>query len=477
MANTYEERCLVLLAEARSYICKNGPYFSAIVYGLIPVFRPGIHTLGVTKGLVLAIDPVWYVDMTNELPESSNKQEQALAMRAAVLVHEVMHVLRGISRLEVLPDKELANLAFDIPINDDLADVRDINGTAIWPLPKWVVYSSTFKLPKNLVGEQYYELLEQKRPQLTKQGYLSGGGSGSSSSDPGSGDSSTGNSGADGTPGNSSGNSNKSSSGVRKVGSGRCGGCGGGHFDKEMEDKLDAEFGRTKADVQRIKKEALRDIRDAASSGCGNMPGGLKELLEASNEKSVVPWRTRLSQVIRRATGRIACGQSDFSLKRPSKRSYTRGIMRPGMIDRRVEIAFVEDSSGSMGHEQLKSARIEAAGVFAQLSIREAWFLDADTDAAMPPQRITISQLHSLPVNGRGGTDFRPAIELVQKLKPKPDVVIYLTDGDGPAPDVPPKGIEVVWCIVPTPYGRKPANWGHLVVVSDNQELLEPYGM
>jgi predicted metal-dependent peptidase len=82
-----------------------------------------------------------------------------------------------------------------------------------------------------------------------------------------------------------------------------------------------------------------------------------------------------------------------------------------------------------------------------------------------------------LPLSGRGGTDFRAPLAAIQKLSPKPNICIYTTDGDGQAPDRAPKGMEVVWCIVPTPYGVRPAKWGKLIVVSDDQKLRDPYGV
>ena len=88
-----------------------------------------------------------------------------------------------------------------------------------------------------------------------------------------------------------------------------------------------------------------------------------------------------------------------------------------------------------------------------------------------------MQELKTLPVHGGGGTNFIPALEAVQKLVPKPDICIYLTDGDGTAPAKPPRGMETVWCIVPTGYARKPAEWGHLIVVSDDTKVREPYGV
>jgi predicted metal-dependent peptidase len=145
------------------------------------------------------------------------------------------------------------------------------------------------------------------------------------------------------------------------------------------------------------------------------------------------------------------------------------------MIDRKVVVGLVEDSSGSMGKKQFLAARAEMAGIFKQLGISDAWFMDADAAVAHEPKRIRLRELATLPVVGRGGTDFRPAIKKIRELRPKPDICIYLTDGDGTAPANPPQDLEVVWCIVPSHNGRRPARWGHLVVVSDDQELREPY--
>lgn len=63
-------------------------------------------------------------------------------------------------------------------------------------------------------------------------------------------------------------------------------------------------------------------------------------------------------------------------------------------------------------------------------------------------------------VRGRGRTDLRPplATECVRRVRP--DVVVYFTDGDGPAPERPP-GIPVIWAL--TPGGKKPASWGETI--------------
>ena len=60
-------------------------------------------------------------------------------------------------------------------------------------------------------------------------------------------------------------------------------------------------------------------------------------------------------------------------------------------------------------------------------------------------------------VAGHGSTDLRPVFEPQFLAHVRPDVVVYFTDGEGPAPDHPPR-VPVVWCL--TPDGRRPAPWG-----------------
>ena len=51
MEKSIEVQCLEALSLARSYIKREAPYYSTIVYGLIPHFAPGLGTLGVTPGM------------------------------------------------------------------------------------------------------------------------------------------------------------------------------------------------------------------------------------------------------------------------------------------------------------------------------------------------------------------------------------------------------------------------------------------
>jgi predicted metal-dependent peptidase len=469
------------LAETRAYVRRHAPYISRILYGLVPYFAPGFGTLAVTDRMVLIIDP----EVFNPWP---------INVRGGAIFHECMHIAHGhagqrarTKRITELmkDDQDSALTAIDLPINSEIRKVTHkqlIEGSMqeirTWDLPEWACYPELYNLEEGLTAEQYYHLLRKQQQQ--KKG---GGGGKKKKEGKGGGGKGSGKGKGKGKGKGGGGSSKKKGKG-KGVGGGACGGCVGNPINPAVEAAANEAVGRTKADTQRIQRGAVRDIKEAKrknAPGCGNMPASFENLLEfTGQEESKVPWRQRLSRVVRRATGRIQAGRQDYSLARPSKRSMTRDFIRPGLIDRKITILFVEDSSGSMGDEQLKAVRIEAGAVMQQLGIDDALFLDADADVKDEPRRVRIRDLRTLPVKGGGGTNFIPALARAQKLKPRPDIVMYLTDGDGPAPIHAPREFEVVWAVIPSQWcNRKPANWGHLIVCDDKMtedDLRPPYG-
>jgi len=66
-------------------------------------------------------------------------------------------------------------------------------------------------------------------------------------------------------------------------------------------------------------------------------------------------------------------------------------------------------------------------------------------------------------VHGGGFTDLRPVFDYAREMRPGPAAVIYLTDGEGPAPAA--MDIPTLWVL--TPDGRKPVAWGVELRLSD----------
>ena len=71
-------------------------------------------------------------------------------------------------------------------------------------------------------------------------------------------------------------------------------------------------------------------------------------------------------------------------------------------------------------------------------------------------------------VEGRGGTDLRPPFDTGVLRQFRPDVVIYFTDGAGPAPAMPPR-VPTIWCLVDA--FDAPADWGHTIFVTSDRQV------
>jgi len=133
------------LAAARLALITERPYLAAALMALQPVPRPGLGTMSVDRWWRLYYDPAFV---------------EAIPVRnlAVALYHEVCHLLREHpDRMDVFPE-EVAQLAADAEINDDIR--REFPKG----LPPDPVFPETFGLPEGRLAEFYAAaLLERAR--------------------------------------------------------------------------------------------------------------------------------------------------------------------------------------------------------------------------------------------------------------------------------------------------------------------------
>jgi predicted metal-dependent peptidase len=212
------------------------------------------------------------------------------------------------------------------------------------------------------------------------------------------------------------------------------------------------------------KKERIQDLlADAAATvgaskipeqfrgalerfGVGTDPGSDFDTIHA--RKGRLPW----GRLLRRYVGRGATMRPD--LRRPSRRvPHLVGVV-PGRrrISGRPNILAIIDTSSSMTNELLEQISGELTRLAADYRIT---VVECDTVIhkvyRYRPLRV---------VFGRGGTDLRPPLERAFLRKHHADLVVYFTDGDGPALEKSPS-IPVIWCL--TACGEPPARWGRVV--------------
>jgi predicted metal-dependent peptidase len=439
-----EETCCRMLGLARLEVLKRAPYYSSLLYSLVPVMAPGFGTIGITDNLLLIIDPVRVV----KDPELGALDSRGVPQKlSGVLVHECQHILRGLERIRSLAevDGELANIAADLPINDELI-------SSGWELPSWGVFPSKYNFPAGETMEQYFERLMQD-PEGSKQATR---GLISEAKGPGSG-------------------------GEPDVCAGGCGSAAGNPAPGEQGIKdQNSSIARHSGEVDAAQKNTLEAAKQhfESAKGRGSTPGWIEEQIgKLENRRRDRDWVRETSTLVRRRSGIIMSGGADFSIARPSRRSLLReGLLRPGMIEQQLEAAIYIDTSLSMANAALQYAKNTICNIMGQLGISTVWLGQCDAKV-QEVRRVRLRDVPTIPIKGRGGTNFNPIFEgekSVKTLRPRPDMVVIITDGDGPAPDKPPPGICVIWLIVPTGYHR-PATWGHLIVASNDHALADPY--
>lgn len=124
----------------------------------------------------------------------------------------------------------------------------------------------------------------------------------------------------------------------------------------------------------------------------------------------------------------------------------TSPFILPGMKGGLCHVAVVIDTSGSMTDHQLAMALAELRGILQALQNMVSVSVLSVDAAVGKVQRILNPR--KVELIGGGGTDMSLGIEQAAESKPKPDVIVVLTDGYTGWPDSPPPGIKKVIVVI-----------------------------
>jgi predicted metal-dependent peptidase len=189
------------------------------------------------------------------------------------------------------------------------------------------------------------------------------------------------------------------------------------------------------------------NLREMITTHAGLALGELQEAI--SHERTgTVPWR----RLLRRYVG-LALEVRPIYGRPPRRYPELVGIMPgQGRQAAKVNILAVIDTSGSISADSLSiiDGELRKLARHANVVIAEC---DTEVQAVYPYRSLQV-------VRGRGGTDLRPPFEKQFLKQQRADLIIYFTDGFGPAPERPPRQ-PVVWCL--TRDGEQPAPWGRVV--------------
>jgi predicted metal-dependent peptidase len=405
------------------------PYLRSLLVSFIVIEAPGLGTIACTARGVLMVDFDWLAQFSVEEV-------------AGLILHECMHRLNAHHARCGARDLRLWNRAGDRAINPAVLKMgaRLPSGEHTGCFPR------DLGLADGLTADEYYE--HERR-----HGHGHGNGGGGARQDGG---------------GKGPGNSQDVEDGEERpaCGGGWCGSCAGRPVPGEPKDG-----GRSDAELGRINRQAAEAIRDwVARKGRGSVPADLARWAEDMLKPSVVRWQDRLRVVTRYGVAWRA-GAVEHRWDGPGRRQAGLGYGpgRPIMPRLRApvpRVAVVIDTSGSMGKAELSRAASETDAILREINA-EVTVCTIDAEIHGLRKVRTIRDAIDL-FRGGGGTDFRPAFEKLAESRPRPELVIFATDGQGPAPKAEP--LRTIWLLVGR-HRAKPCEWGQFVEVDEAAEV------
>jgi hypothetical protein len=172
-------------------------------------------------------------------------------------------------------------------------------------------------------------------------------------------------------------------------------------------------------------------------------------------------WRRVLHGSMRRAVGAVS-GAADYSYRKPSRRRVRRVVL-PSLVRPLPRVAIVVDTSGSIDDHELGRAWTEVRGCLRSLGVRRDLLRVYAGDVGATRVNTITSQ--SVALLGGGGTDMAAAIAEVLYQRPRPDIVVVLTDGYTPWPDRAPTARVIIGLLGEYPEDVPLPGWAQVVVI------------
>lgn len=425
------------------------PYMATMLFSLRFVDAPGLGTFAVD------VAHRCYIDFDAVASRGSAYCGQALLHECSHLFadHATFAADMGVDRAM----RQVWNVAADAAINDDLRD----GGCEMFDNanPYGHVLPSTLGEPDHRTPHHYFRALRTLLDNMDTQRGLGAGDVG-----------------AHGEPDNIG----------QEEGSAGCGsGSGGAPVYCELDEGDDlagAAPPATTGERERIRVSVAVSIRDAAEKARGTVPGGLVENADLILTPAQVPWQQVLARMLRGAV-RSRAGTTSESYQRRNRRRHDarvltsdghgRRVVLPALMDPVPRVHVVRDTSGSMLEADLSAVTSEIVGIARRLRVRGDDLVIADCDAVVHDTRRYQRPSGLAEVSGRGGTDMRTGIERALRARPRPSVIVVMTDGETPWPAQQTSRVPVVAAIVhPSPEHvvAKVPDWIRTVVVPATKE-------
>lgn len=371
-------------AAARVWTARRAPYLASALLALEPIVV--LQDLDGFDLSALPTDEAWHLYLDPDVLDTTEVPELGFW-----LVHQVTHLLRRhgdrypgeAGSTTPFAGRNADQCRWNLASDAEIDD--DLNVDEI-PVPDRAVTPSGLGLPDAWVAEQYWDELAGEQPPDDQPDCGTG---------------------ADGQP--------------------RDWNCGLAGL-SELNRKL-------------LARDVARRIKEHSKTR-GDVPEGWQRWAQDVLEP-VIDWRRMLRAAVRRGVADIA-GRVDFTYRRPSRRAAALpDVILPSLRQPLPTVAVVIDTSGSMSDDMLAQVLGEVAGLLSSVGVgrNRLQVVCCDARAYRAQKVVSAREVRLL---GGGGTDMGAGLAATVDLKPRPDLVIVLTDGHTPWPAEPPGRAKVI---------------------------------
>ncbi len=199
--------------------------------------------------------------------------------------------------------------------------------------------------------------------------------------------------------------------------------CQGGQLDDHIpQDSMDeTDKGRVKAQVEAVQKQM-------GGQQAGKTDSFLERAFEFLFQEPPFDWRGFLNNYLK------AFMKSDFTWKKPSRRSWGGGYILPGSnTDKHIKLGIAIDTSGSVGDKEVQEFLGHIAKImhsFKSFDI-DVWCFSTKVheETLKNYTKTSQDQIKNYELASLGGTEIKSNFRWIEDNKKNYDVFICLTDG------------------------------------------------